>query len=218
MTNTLIPASGELAKPVHDPSAFGPSAFGMTIVEAGHKLAGYLGRVLGTVPDDAVGLVIGDPLRFVRTAIASQYDTLLTTLLVERGVNEPQPVTPALAIPLLRAAYDESRPELQELWARLLAAAMDPARAGSVRQSFIAAISQLDPLDARVLVWMSGFSGPEIINLGDRASKELNASQDEIQISFFNLAKVGCISHDAQRSQHPILVAFGRKLLSACYD
>ena len=76
----------------------------------------------------------------------------------------------------------------------------------------------IDPLDARVLVWMSGFSGPEIINLGDRASKELNASQDEIQISFFNLAKVGCISHDAQRSQHPILVAFGRKLLSACYD
>ena len=194
------------------------SAVGMTIVEAGHKLAGYVGRVVGTVPDDTVGLVIGDPLRFVHTAIASQYDERLTKLLAERGVKHPQPVTPSLAIPLLRAAYDESRPELQDLWARLLAAAMDPARAGNVRQSFIAAIRQLDPLDARVLVWMSGYSGPDIINLADRAGKELNANQDEIQISFGNLGKVGCICHEEQRRQHPVLVPFGRKLLSVCYD
>ena len=213
MTDTLIPASNEQAKPVQD-----LSAFGMTIVEAGHQLAGYVGRVLGTVPEDTVGLVFGDSLRFVRAMVASQYDKLLTKLLAERGVKHPQPVTPALAIPLLRAAYNESRPELQDLWARLLAAAMDPSRDGNVRQSFIVAISQLDPLDARVLVWMSSYSGPDIMNLADRACKELSASQDEIQISFANLAKVGCICHEAQRRQHPILVPFGRRLLSACYD
>jgi hypothetical protein len=213
MTDNRLPARQERAKPVQD-----LSAFGMTIVEAGHKLASYVGRVLGTVPEDAAGLVIGDPLRFVRTVIASQYDNRLTKLLLERGVEDPQPVAPALAIPLLRAAYDESRPDLQDLWARLLAAAMDPARAGSVRQSFIAAVSQLDPLDARVLVWMSSYSGPDIINLADRACKELGASPDEIQISFDNLARLGCIYHEAQRRQHPMLVPFGRKLLSACYD
>ncbi|HXP76032.1 MAG TPA: Abi-alpha family protein [Stellaceae bacterium] len=213
MTDNLIRASEERAKSAQD-----RSTFGMTIVEAGHKLAGYVGRVLGTVPEDAAGLVIGDPLCFVRSAIASQYDNLLTKLLAERGVREPEPVTPALAIPLLRAAYDESRPELQDLWGRLLAAAMDPSRAGNVRQSFIDAIRQLDPLDARLLVWMSSYSGPDIVNLADRACKELNASHDEIQISFVNLAKVGCVSHDAQRRQQPGLVPFGRKLLSACYD
>lgn len=213
MADTLAPASHDYTKSVQH-----LSTFGMTIVEAGHDLAGYVGRVLGTVPEDAVELVIGDPLRFVRTAIASQYDKLLTKLLAERGVKHPQPVTPALAIPLLRAAYDEGRPELQDLWARLLAAAMDPSRDGNVRQSFIVAVSQLDPLDARVLVWMSSYSGPDIINLADRACKELNASQDEIQISFVNLAKVGCVYHEAQRRQHPILVSFGRRLLSACYD
>ncbi len=213
MSETLIQAGSEQAKPFPD-----LSVFGMTIVEAGHELAGYVGRVLGTVPEDAVGFVIGDPLRVVRTAIASQYDKLLTKLLAERGVRHPQPVAPALALPLLRAAYDESRPELQELWARLLAAAMDPSRDGNVRQSFIVAISQLDPLDARVLVWMSSYSGPDIINLADRACKDLSASQDEIQISFVNLAKAGCIYHEAQRRQHPILVPFGRRLLSACYD
>ncbi len=213
MTNNLVPSSNGQAKPAQD-----LSAFGMTIDEAGHSLAGYAARVLGTVPEDAAGLVSGDPLRLVRTAIASQYDKLLTGLLAERGVKKPQPVTPALAIPLLRAAYDESRRELQDLWARLLADAMDPSRAGNVRQSFIAAIAQLDPLDARVLVWMPSYSGPDIVNLADKACKELNASHDEIQISFGNLAKVGCIYDEARRWQHPILLPFGRKLLSACYD
>jgi Abortive infection alpha len=206
MTDTIVPASDEQSEPVQELSELGP------------RLADYVGRVLGTTPEDAVGLVLDDSLRFVRTTIASQYDRLITALLAERGVGDPQPVTPALAIPLLRAAYDENRPELQDLWARLLAAAMDPARAGQVRQSFIDAVRQLDPLDARILVWMSGYSGPDIVNLADRACKELSASQDEIQISFVNLAKVGCIQHESRRMQHPVLVPFGRKLLSACYE
>lgn len=193
------------------------TALGMTVIEAGETLAHYVGRVLGTGPEDAVGLVIGDPFRYVRTAIALQYDKRLTGLLAERGVRESQPVTPAVAIPLLRAAYNESRTDLQDLWARLLAAAMDPSRAASVRQSFIAAIRRLDPLDVRVLVWMSHYAGPDIVNLADRACKELNASADEIQISFVNLAKAGCIHHDAQRKQHPVLEPFGRQLLAACY-
>jgi Abortive infection alpha len=109
-----------------------------------------VGRIIGTAPEDAVGLVLGDPLHFVRTAIAAQYDKLLTSLLTDRNVS-PQPVSPSPAIPLLRAAYDESRPELQELWARLIAAAMDPERAYRVRRSFIEAIQKFDPLDALVL-------------------------------------------------------------------
>ncbi len=145
MSINLSRSADDLSKTVRD---FG--AFGTTVVEAGHRLAGYVGRVLGTTPEDAAGLVFGDPLRFVRTEIASQYDDLLTSLLGERGVDDPQPVAPALAIPLLRAAYDENRPELQEFWARLLAAAVDPTRAPLVRQSFIVAVAQLDPLDARV--------------------------------------------------------------------
>ena len=34
----------------------GLSRFGVTVVEAGQELATYVGRVLGTVPEDAVGL------------------------------------------------------------------------------------------------------------------------------------------------------------------
>lgn len=212
MTSDLVSASDARAKETKHLSARETTA-----AEAGRKLALYIGRILGTTAEDAEGLAIDDPLRLVRMEIASQYDELLTRLLARRGVD-PQPVAPAIAIPLLRAAYDESRAELQELWAGLIAAAMDPARAGAVRQSFITAIRQLDPLDARLLVWMCGYNGPDIINLPDKACKDLNASPDEIRISFMNLERAGCIHHDAQRSQRPVVGPFGRQLLSACCD
>ncbi|MGH7089670.1 MAG: Abi-alpha family protein, partial [Stellaceae bacterium] len=158
MTANLV-QNLERSKPLGDGSA--------------HQLAICISRILGTLPEDAVGFATDDALCSVHAAIASQYDTRLAKLLIERGVKDPQPVTPSVAIPLLRAAYDESRPELQDLWVRLLATAMDPARAKTVRRSFIEALSRLDPLDARVLAWMPvGEGGRDIINLPDRACKE----------------------------------------------
>jgi hypothetical protein len=109
MSPLPIPVTDEQAKAVQK-----LADFGTTVVEETGKLARYMGRVLGTAPEDAVGLVIGDPLRFVRTAIALKYDEGIKRLHRHRGVT-PQPVSPSLAIPLLRAAYDESRLELQEL-------------------------------------------------------------------------------------------------------
>jgi Abortive infection alpha len=40
------------------------------------------------------------------------------------------------------------------LWARLLAAALNPDQSKQGRLGFTDALKQLDPLDARVLVWM----------------------------------------------------------------
>jgi Abortive infection alpha len=125
--------------------------FGTTVVAEGGQLARYMGRVLGTAPEDAVGLVLGTPLHFVRTVIARTLDQLVSKIFERRGVTDTQPVSPSLAIPLLRAAYDESRPELQQLWAELTAAAMDPKRSGRVRLSFIDTLKRFDPLDALLL-------------------------------------------------------------------
>jgi hypothetical protein len=49
-------------------------------------------------------------------------------------------------LPLVISAADEDRDELQEIWARLLAAAADPARAKSFRIQFIEVAKQMDPL------------------------------------------------------------------------
>src|SRR5271168_3845121 len=108
----ILPITDEQAKAIQK-----VADFGTTVVEQGGDLARYVGRVLGTLPHDTVGLVLGDPIHFVRTIIAAQYDVWLTKILDRRGVTDTQPVSPSVAIPLIRAAYDESRPELQQMWA-----------------------------------------------------------------------------------------------------
>ena len=60
-------------------------------------------------------------------------------------MKDTQPVSPSLAVPLVRAAYAEDRPELQKFWAELIAAAMDPRRSSRVRLSFIETLKRFDP-------------------------------------------------------------------------
>jgi hypothetical protein len=205
---TLI--SPDEAKAVQKFSDFGTTA----VTEAGN-LARYVGRILGTVPEDAVGLVIGDPLHFVRTAIAAQYDSLLTRILRDRNVS-PQPVSPSVAIPLIRAAYDEGRPELQELWANLIAAAMDPDRSKRVRRSFVDAVQRLDPLDAAVLKEVFDLLGTiPSPTLRQYLIPRLNADQRELDVSFQNLEAVKCLTPSGAPGQW-IITSFGYQLVRAC--
>jgi hypothetical protein len=207
-----IPVTDEQAKAVQK-----LADFGTTVVEETGRLARYVGRVLGTAPEDAVGLVIGDPLRFVRTAIALKYDERITRLHRDRGVT-PEPVSPSIAIPLLRAAYDESRPELQELWAQLIAAAMDPKRRNRVRRSFIDTVQRMDPLDTLVLKILVGLSpGTLKPNVRDYLVSTLSISGQEIEVSALNLADLRCvhnISIGVTDNFH--ITAYGSELVRAC--
>ncbi len=191
--------------------------FGTTVVKEGSDLARYAGRVLGTIPHDAVGLIIGDPLHFVRTAIAGQYDVLLDKILKRLGVGQIQPVSPSLAIPLMRAAYDEGRPELQALWASLIADAMDPSRAGRVRISFIDTLKRFDPLDVLVLRARYDDQGELRPNPTARISELLQQSQDEVQISADNLRMLNCVATPGSVANFH-LTNYGRALVRACVD
>jgi Abortive infection alpha len=206
-----VPITDEQAKAVQK-----LADFGTTVVEEGGQLARYVGRVLGTAPHDAVGIVLGDPLHFVRTAIAAKYDELLTRVLRSRNVS-PQPVSPSLAIPLLRAAYDESRPELQELWAHLIASAMDPRRASSVRRSFIDTLQRFDPLDARMLRELFGiFPGDGGPNTRDYLTRVLSCSPNEVEVSFLNLETLRCAYRGHPGTPNFTITPYGIELVKAC--
>jgi hypothetical protein len=198
------------------------SEFGTTVVKESGDLARYIGRVVGTVPEDAVGLVIGDPLRAVRTAAARSYDILLTKIFGERGVKNPQPASPSYAIPLLRAAYDETRPDLQELWARLLASAMDPLRAGRVRLGFIETLKRFDPLDAVVLkiryehpeeMRVSGSNQP---NAASNIAERLGQPLMEVQLSIDNLKVLNCAAWVNPSPTEFYVTNYGKALVQAC--
>src|SRR5579863_3595320 len=89
------------------------------------------------------------------------------------------------AIPILQATADEGNEELQDLWSRLLAAAMDPNRRDALRQSFVQAVKQMDPIDALVLKAIRDNGGATWNTNGrDVIARKLDCSHDEVMVSF----------------------------------
>jgi hypothetical protein len=122
-------------------------------------------------------------------------------------------------LPILAAAADENREELQDLWERLLAAAMDPNRQRFVRQSLISTVSQMDPYD--VLVFREVYGNPSANwapNGRDFMKAKLQSSQEEVLVSFDNLARLKCIAFVSDPQVNPIVAPLGRLLMSAVRD
>lgn len=119
----------------------------LTIV---HDTGGYLREVVGDLPKNAVGLLGADWLGQKRIRNLDAMMRRTEAILRERDARPVDQLSPNIATELLSGAQEESRDELIELWARLLANALDP-KLNSVRRSFIAAVKAMDPLDAVVL-------------------------------------------------------------------
>jgi Abortive infection alpha len=128
-------------------------------------------------------------------------------------------VSPSIADPLIEAAADEERAEPKDLWAKLLAAAMDPSRKNLVRLSFITTLKQMDPLDARVLealygIYPAGFG--QGMNGRDQLSQQLSVTHDEVLVSFGNLESLNCVGFSLERPKiSPIITPSGRLLIEA---
>jgi hypothetical protein len=180
--NSLIPISDEQAK------------LGQDLVNAVRDASGYFTDILGDIPKDLLGLLIGDRVkarRLERLAILWQRTS---DRLRDRGIGDPEPPSLKYAIPILQAAADEENEELQDLWSRLLAAAMDPNRRDATRQSFTQTVKQMDPLDALVLKAIRDNGGATWNPSGrDVIARKLNCSTDEVRVSFDHLAELNCI-------------------------
>jgi hypothetical protein len=138
------------------------------------------------------------------------------TVLSRSAMSKPIPPSLSVTLPLFRDAADESREELQELWARLLAAAMDPSRADRVRARFFDALQKLDPLDARVLACLHGRGGGAYEGQRNEMAGELGISRDEVEVSLANLRRVE-LAFEPQGNLIAI-TALGREFLRAVAD
>jgi hypothetical protein len=77
---------------------------------------------------------------------------------------------------------------LKDLWAALLAAAMDPSRTGLVRQSLIAAVKKLDPLDTAVMTRVNAMTEGQLESINRQVNRNelpqrMACDHDEIQVS-----------------------------------
>jgi hypothetical protein len=124
-------------------------------IDAARDTACFFNRVLGNPIADAVGITIADPLRFVRTVSLDWYSRRVDEIFAKRDARKLNGAPPRIALEILEAAQDETRDELRELWAQLLANAMDAATQKNVRIEFVAVLKQLNPLDALILQRLS---------------------------------------------------------------
>jgi hypothetical protein len=199
----LIPISDEQAKAIQE------------AIKALRGLGEFLEKTFGTLPQDVVGLLGGDWLKVRRAENLARTIQKARERLNARRVETPEPASLSLTLPILVAAADESRDELQDLWARLLAAAADPSRAGFFRLRFIDIAKQLDPLDAGVLSYVRTRSGGVHSTEMNLAAIELHVSRDQFDVSCNNLRNLELLMGD---ERFAALTSFGREFLRAISD
>jgi hypothetical protein len=202
--NSLVPISDEQAK------------LGQEALKVLRGLGSFVEKVLGSVQEDLIGYLGGDWLHVRRAENLVNMMRRAKGRLAAWGVKSPTRPSLSVTLPLFRGAADEDREELQDLWSRLLAAAMDPSRTDRVRVRFFEVLKTLDPLDARVLACLPGRGGG--VNQGQRneMANELSISRDEVDVSLENLVKVELASDP--HGSLIALTALGREFLRAVAD
>ncbi|HXQ52211.1 MAG TPA: Abi-alpha family protein [Stellaceae bacterium] len=189
---------------------------GAKSIDPARDLCGFVARVLGTVPEDVVGIVAGDPMRQVRTRNCIRLAHRTGEILAGRGVKETVALSATIALPLLAAAQDEGREEMQEMWARMLANAMSPAKAETMRLEFVDALRRLHPRDTQILQKMSESTAQLGPSSRDHFAGRLKISVHAADVALHNLERVRCIKPGGPGSLSYYMTAFGHELIGAC--
>lgn len=199
---SVIPITDEQAK------------LGQEIVGALRGVGSFFKEALGSVPQDIIGYLGGDWLRIRRAENIAEMMNKAKKKLESWGIEDIEPASLTVAIPILHGAADESREEIQDLWARLLAAAMTPSRARYLRQGFTEVIKKMDPLDALILLEQGSEKTTELA----QTLKQLNVSSDQYIISLENLQELKiCLPSPADKTKYR-LSPFGREFLRVISD
>lgn len=171
------------------------------------------------VAQAAIGLAGGDWLVNSRRRNKARLETE-THRVIERLKIDPVEPAPDVANKILEAAFGENREELQDLWAALLAASMDPKRRNDVGSDFIEIAKRLTPLDVRLLKWLTGEqikalqegSGDAVALLAEG----VEATNDQAHVSLDRLKAASLViawGGDKGRTRLVELTSLGREFL-----
>lgn len=201
--------------------------------------APFIERVFGPPVENAVGLV-SDRLQYFRLTQFLSLRERVTNRLNKQGITDTRSVPPYIALPLIEAATITESDDIQELWAGLMANALDPAFKEDIRSAYISIIKDLSPLDARVLqlvndgvnnfaqTWSSGEEYPSFQL--SKFVEDVGVDGEELEISLQNLARLRCLSSvsDLDGTERQVtsknqywmfsihITSLGRALLKAC--
>ena len=189
---------------------------GRAFVEASSSdLARFLGKALGTAAEDTVGLLGGDHLHELRLRNLDKISRKTEEILRKRGVEDPEPIGPKALLPALEAASEESDETLQDMWASLLANAMDPNRDTSLPQIFIETLRQMEPIDVLVFRKMAEKAANEALSSQDLADR-LACRESLAAVSVERLTELGILREmGGGGPPHYVVSALGTELYLA---
>ncbi|GHS85545.1 hypothetical protein AGMMS49957_01810 [Synergistales bacterium] len=128
--------------------------------------------------------------------------------LLKRGITNPRPVSPSLALEAARALPFEGREELRKLWGNLLANAMDPNfKENKVLSAYISIIKDLSPLDVRALRLLKKLTDTNKRyyfpltpndNHFEEYKTELDPNAEDIELSVENLIRLRLVDTTEQ--------------------
>jgi len=120
-------------------------------IEATQQLGSFVSRIT-TEPLETVVGILNDKLQFMRWERKLRLAARGREIIDERGIEGPlRPIPYKLALPIIENASLEDNDELQDLWANLLASAVDPKFDGLIRAAYIDIIKQLEVVDVHLL-------------------------------------------------------------------
>lgn len=120
------------------------------LLEVTQQFGGWVGRVLGK-PFETMSGIINDQLMFRRMRNGVKIFQEAQGILDDLNVSTRRDLPPKLLLPILDNATLEEDERLQNMWARLIATAVNPLESKLVRAAYPEILSQLEPIDALVL-------------------------------------------------------------------
>ncbi len=114
------------------------------------RFCNFLNKIFGGAAEQFGGL-LSDVVSVWRWKNRLKLQDKVEEELKKRGINEPKPVLPKLAIKLIENASLEEGEELRQNWANMLTNAMDPNYKENIRVAFVEILNQLSKEDILIL-------------------------------------------------------------------
>ena len=174
---------------------------------------------------DVLGSLIGDKIRNWRTAKPAwqernQRETAARAakMLADRGVKKAsEHANPVDVEEIIEASKNTTSEELRDLYAKLVAAAMDPARITLYRREFVGIVNQLEPIDALVLPRLAE-TAEMIPSRVENIASHIGASDDAIRNAIRNLNRMQLTLDDPSPGvapkSFPQVTSLGRQFLA----
>jgi hypothetical protein len=120
-------------------------------IEATQKLGGFVSKIINE-PLEAVVGILTDRLQHIRAERQLRLVDRWREIISQRRLEGTlRIVPPKLALPIIENASLEEDDELQDLWANLLASAVDPNFNKPIRTAYVDIIKELEVIDVHVL-------------------------------------------------------------------